>query len=60
MTTGSPDSPDAESTLEAIYQTCCERRVLVRMPKSDRSTVAEALASIIDDFFSIGDDICWL
>ena len=39
------ESPDAKTTLEAIFQSRSERRVLVRMSKSVRSAVADALAS---------------
>ena len=48
MTTDNPEYPEAESTLEAIFQARRDRRVMVRIPKSVRSTVAEALAFTID------------
>ena len=54
-----PEYPDAETTLEAVFQACRERRILVRIPKSVRSTVAEALTSSINDAISTGDDISW-
>ena len=59
MTTDKPESTDAVTTLEAIFQARRGGRILVRMPKSVRSTFAEALASSIDDAFSTGDDISW-
>ena len=54
-----PESPDAETTVEAVFQARRERRVLVLIPKSVRSTVAEAVVSTIDDALSTGDDISW-
>ena len=59
MISDNPESTDAETTLKTIFQARHERRVLVRIPKSVRSTVAEALASTIDDALSTGDDISW-
>ena len=59
ITMANPESLDAETTLDAVFQARCKRRVMVHIPKSDRSTVAEALDSTIDDALSIGDDISW-
>ena len=59
ITTDKPESPDAESTLETIFQARRERHVLVRITKSVYSTVAEAPATTIDDALSTGDSIGW-
>ena len=52
MPTDNSVSPDAVTTVEVIFQA-----LRVRIPKSVRSTVAEALASIIDDALFSGDNI---
>ena len=57
MTMANPESPDAGTTLQAVHQAHRDRHVLVRIPKSVRTTVAEALAYSIDDALSTGDDI---
>ena len=47
ITTDKPEFPDAETTLEAIFQDRRDRCVLERIVKSVRCTIAEALASIV-------------
>ena len=59
ITMVNPESLDADMTVEAVIHARRKRRVLVRIPKSARSTVAEALASTIDDALSTDDDSSW-
>ena len=59
MTVVNPESRDAHTNLEAVFHARSERRVLVCIPKSTRSSVAKSLASTIDDALYTGDGISW-
>ena len=52
ITTDKPQSLDAKMTHEAIFQARCDCCVLVCIPKSVPSTIAEVLASTIGDALS--------